>query len=112
MVVSYFKTNYIGSARGPGQRRRRVEPVFPIRIWNIYACSENGKPRTNNYHIEGFHNALRISVTNVHSNIWSLITAVKKEEALNTARIAHIEHGDTTTKKKNTGMLINVEEIC
>ena len=47
-------------------------------------------------------------VTNVHPNIWSLITALKNEEALSTARIAHRNRGDSVTSKKNTGKPINV----
>ena len=56
-------------------------------------------PRTNNY-IEGFHNALRPSVTNVRPNIWSLITALKHEEALSATRIPHRNRGDSVTLKK------------
>ena len=56
-------------------------------------------PHTNNY-IEGFHNALKTSVTNVHPNIWTLITALKKEEVLSTTIITHFNRGDTITKKK------------
>ncbi|XP_076064968.1 uncharacterized protein LOC143039010 [Oratosquilla oratoria] len=79
-LVSYFETYYIGGMRCRGQRRRRVEPVFPIHLWNVHERAENGMPRTN--YVEGFHNALRTSVTNVHPNIWSLISALKHEEVL------------------------------
>ena len=36
-------------------------------------------PRTNNGY-EGFHNAIKSSITNVHPNLWTLIGALKKEE--------------------------------
>ena len=98
-LVSYFESYYIGGVRGRGQRTRRVESVFPIQLWNVHASTENGMPHTNN-HIEGFHNALKASVTNVHPNIWSLITALKNEEALSTTRIAHRNRGDSVTSKK------------
>ncbi|XP_076069967.1 uncharacterized protein LOC143041794 [Oratosquilla oratoria] len=98
-LVSYFETYYIRGVRGRGQRRRRVEPVFPIHLWNVHERTENGMPRTNNY-VEGFHNALRTSVTNVHPNIWSLIVALKHKEALSTTRIAHLNRGDSVTSKK------------
>ena len=45
---------------------------------DVMCCNENGMPHTNNY-IEGFHNALRTLVSNVHPNIWTLITALKKK---------------------------------
>ena len=48
-LVSYFETYYIGEVRGRGQRRRRVEPVFPIQLWNVHELTKNGMPRTNNY---------------------------------------------------------------
>ena len=98
-LVSYFESYYIGGVRGRGQRRRRVEPVFPFQLWNVHARTKNGMPRTNN-HIEGFHNVLKASVTNVHPNIWSLITALKNEEALSTTRIAHRNRGESVTSKE------------
>ena len=35
-LVSYFETHYIGGERGRGERRRRVEPTFPIELWNVF----------------------------------------------------------------------------
>ncbi len=46
---------YTGGVEGRGQRRRRVEPASPSQLWN-------GELHTNN-HVEGFHNALKASVT-------------------------------------------------
>ena len=51
-------------------------------------------------YIEGFHNALKTSVTNVYLNIWSLITALKNEEALSTTRIANLNRGVSVISKK------------
>ncbi|XP_066947100.1 uncharacterized protein [Macrobrachium rosenbergii] len=78
-IVSYFSTNYIGDERGRGSRRRRLEPLFPIQLWNVYQSTVNEMPRTNN-NLEGFHSSLRTSVTSSHPNIWKLIDALKNEE--------------------------------
>ncbi len=56
-LVSYFENYYIEAVRGRGQRRRRVELVISLQLWNVHERTENGMPCTNNY-IERFHSAL------------------------------------------------------
>ena len=80
-LVSYFETHYIGGGRGRGERRRRVEPTFPIALWNVFEPVEHNRSRTNNS-IESYHNALQSSMTNIHPNLWKLISYLKKEEIL------------------------------
>ncbi|XP_068206482.1 uncharacterized protein [Palaemon carinicauda] len=67
-LVSYFETHYIGGERGRGERRQRVEPTFPIALWNVFERIEHNRSRTNNS-IEGYHNALQSSMTNMHPNL-------------------------------------------
>ena len=98
-IVSYFATNYIGGERGRGSRRRRLDPLFPIPLWNVYERTVCEMPRTNN-NLEGFHSSLRISVTNSHPNIWKLIDALKNEEGLARTKIIQVNCGNLPSKKK------------
>ena len=56
-------------------------------------------PRTNNA-LEGFHSALRSSITCKHPNIWKLIAALKKEEELQQTKIIHVNRGDAPAREK------------
>lgn len=91
-LVSYFETYYIGGERGRGPNRRRIEPLFPIKLWNVYGRTCDGMARTNNS-VEGFHNALQSSVTNMHPNIWKLIALLKKEDTLAAKKKTDLEQG-------------------
>ena len=59
----------------------------------------NNLPRSNNF-VEGFHNALRSSVTSMHIHIWKLCAALKKEEGISQTKIAHLRRGDRPSRKK------------
>ena len=61
----------------------------------------NNLPRSNNS-VEGFHNALRSSVTSMHPHIWKLCAALKKEEGISQTKIAYLRRGDRPSKKKLT----------
>ena len=93
-LVSYFETHYIG-----GERRRRVEPTFPIALWNVFERVEHNRSRTNNS-IEGYHNALQSSMTNMHPNLWKLISYLKKEEILARKKKCDLDRGDAEGTKK------------
>ena len=97
--ISYFEMTYIGVLRGRRSNRRRDQPMFPIELWNVYARTEQALPRTNN-NVETFHNALNISVSNSHPNLWKLILSLKLEESLATAKRVQFERGDTFPRNK------------
>ncbi|XP_066969100.1 uncharacterized protein [Macrobrachium rosenbergii] len=98
-LVSYFEMHYIGGERGRGERRRRVEPTFPIALWNIFERVKLNRSRTNNS-IEGYHNALQSSMTNMHPNLWKLISYLKKEEILARKKKCDLDRGDAEGTKK------------
>lgn len=50
-----------------------LEPTFPIEHWNVYQWVCGNMPRTNN-RVEGFHNAIQNSVTNMDPSIWKWIS--------------------------------------
>ena len=47
-ILTYFKGTYIGDFRGRGQNRRRVQPMFPLELWNTRDRALQGLPRTTN----------------------------------------------------------------
>ena len=98
-LVSYFEMHYIGGEQGRGERRRRVEPTFPIALWNVFVRVEHNRSRTNNS-IEGYHNALQSSMTNIHPNLWKLISYLKKEEILARKKKWVLDRGDEEGTKK------------
>lgn len=51
--------------------------------------------------LEGFHNAIQSSVTEMHPNIWKLIPLLLKEETLGEKTSVMLnEEGDKSTSKK------------
>lgn len=69
--ITYSETTYIGMVRGRGLRQRRETRLFPIQLRNARDRLLNDLPRSNNS-VEGFHNALRSSITSTHPNLWKL----------------------------------------
>ena len=95
----YFEHTYISAQRGRGSNRRRVDAIFPPRLWNVHERTLTGHPCTNNA-AEGFNCAFRQSLTNTHPNLWMLIVAPKKEESLTQTKIVHFKRGDSLSRKK------------
>ena len=62
-------------------------------------------PRSNNS-CEGFHNALRSSITASHPNIWKLLLALKKEISLSELKLVQKERGERSDKRKKYALLI------
>ena len=97
--VSYFEYTYIGIRRGRGERQQRDVPLFPINLWNVRSRVENDLPRSNNA-VEGFHNALRSSITSSHPNLWRLLKALKQELEYSAMKHTQLLRGDMPSKKK------------
>ena len=57
LLLTYTET--IGGMRG---RTRRENPLYPVSFWNVKKGVDEDFPRTNNA-VEGFHSALRSSIT-------------------------------------------------
>ena len=80
-------------------RTRRENTLYPVSFWNIKKRVDEDLPRTNNA-VEGFHSALRSSITCKHPNIWKFIAALKKEEELQQTKIIQVNRGDDPARKK------------
>ena len=79
-------------------RTRRENLLYPVSFWNVKKRVYEDLPITNNA-VEGFHSALRSSITCKHPNIWKFIAALKKEE-LQQTKIIHVNRGDAPARKK------------
>ena len=66
---------------------------------NLFLLMLDGIPRSNNA-VEGFHNALKSSVTNSNPNLWRLLGALVKEEHLSQTKMTHLRRGDQPKRKK------------
>ena len=80
-------------------RIRREKRLYPVSFWNNKKRVDEDLPRTNNA-VEGFHSALRSSITCKHPNIRKLIAALKKKEELQQTKIKHVNRGDAPPRKK------------
>lgn len=97
--VTYFESTYIGSIQGRGNRQKRSSPTFPIQTWNVTKRVAADLPRSNNS-IEGFHSALKSSITSTHPNIWKLCTSMKGECSRSETKNLHRLRGDQIVQKK------------
>ena len=57
-VLTWLENNYIGKLK-KNSRTERVEPRFPIKIWNLHERVKKGLPTTNNG-VEVWHNAFAV----------------------------------------------------
>jgi hypothetical protein len=110
-IINYFEKNYIGSEKGRGINKRRINPIFPFITWNVRERTLSNMPRTNN-HCEGYHNAIQNGISCSHPTIWTLIDYLKKEEALVVLKIVQYNRGDKKEQnKKYKDITENLKEL-
>ena len=79
---------------------RRENPLYPVSFCYVKRRVDKDFPRTNNA-VEGFHPALRSSITCKHPNIYgNLLLHSKKEEELKQTKIIHVNGGGAPARKK------------
>ena len=96
LLLTYTDWNSIGVMRG---RTRRENRLYPASFWNVKKRVEEDLPTTNNA-AEGFHSALRSSITCkkiLMSGNWLLHS---KKEELQQTKIIHVNRGDAPPRKK------------
>ena len=98
-LVDYFDQTYVtGTFRRAGVPQeglngvaivhmRRVPPRYPPALWNVHQATLDGEPRTNNQ-CEGWNNRCTHLVDYQHPSVWTLIDALKKEDAVVSTHIA------------------------
>ena len=64
-------------------RTRRENPLYPVSFRNVKKRVDEDLPRTNNA-VEGFHSALRSSITCKHPNIMKIDCCTQKRRRITT----------------------------
>ena len=100
--LAYFQSTYIG-VTGRSHPSERT-PKYPIEFWNVRSRVLQGLPKANNG-CEGFHNALRSSITASHPNIWKLLKDLKAEMELTNTKILQKNLGYRVLPKKKYRVL-------
>ncbi|KAL8581989.1 hypothetical protein ACOMHN_027970 [Nucella lapillus] len=77
-IFDYFEDKYIGRPRRRGPRH---PPMFSIDMWNVHDRVLTDAAKSNNS-CEGWHHAFQNGVGACYPNLWRLIEALKKEQAL------------------------------
>lgn len=90
-LVDYFSKNYIGSLSREGMR---VQPTYPIELWNVYYATVNDQARTNNK-VEGWHNSFSKIVNCSHPGLWKFLDYIKIDEGHKNAVIQQALSGQT-----------------
>ena len=93
LLITYTETILGWWEEKQGEKIHFIQWVFGMLKKRV----DEDLPRTNNC-VEGFHSALRSSITCRHPNVWKLIAALKKEE-LQQTKIIHVNRGDAPARK-------------
>jgi hypothetical protein len=94
-MLDYFEDTFICR---PGRRHRR-DPRFSHDMWNVYHCTLQGLPRTNN-NIEGWHRGFLFLIGSCHPNIWTFLGKLKRQQSLHHIQLTLILSGDVIPQRK------------
>ena len=98
-LVDYFDQTYVtGTLHRAGVprdvvdaaaivRMRRIPPRYPPALWNVHKATLDAEPRTNNQG-EGWNNRFTHLIGYQHPSVWTMIDALKKEDAVACTHIA------------------------
>ena len=94
--VEYIENTFVNGM----QRRngRRSKPLFSVHEWNVYELTLEDKARTINS-VEAWHRRFSVLVRS-HSNLYSVLDALRREEQNNKMRISQLTVG-ASPKAKN-----------
>lgn len=90
-LVDYFDKTYVNGVPGAGQRRR-VPPLFEPELWNVYKATLEDLAATNNAS-EGWHNRFATILNRKHPDLYSLLDALKMEQADTEIAITELRMG-------------------
>ena len=100
-MLVYFEKNFVGRLDKRDTRaKRRVIPVYPIRMWNVRERVLAHEPRTNNS-IEAWHKAFAADICN-HPTYAKLIEAFRVEQRSIGVLYAQLRKGDIYPRKKES----------
>ena len=86
-IVAYFEKTWPTS-------KRRLEPMFPLHMWNVLDRVSEGSSRTTNS-LEAFHHTFNSLLSCQHPSIWKLLDSLQKQQNLTQNIMAKINRGET-----------------
>ena len=87
--VDYFEEIYLGCLNRNGSRRK---PRFHLTMWNGYHRTIEHLTRTNNA-IEGFHRGFESSLQMNKPDVWKILEAIHRQQALQEFTVAQQKGG-------------------
>ena len=93
---------------------RRVPPLYPVDIWSVHETTLLGRSRTNNL-CESWNNGLFQIVGHYHPSVWTLIDALRQDNAIAETELEHNQRGQPPKKrvKRSTMQLQErLQKIC
>lgn len=128
-LLDYFQSTYIsGAARliarptrdNPNSqvinavRIRRLAPLFPPELWNVYQSTVDGTDRTNNL-CESWNRGFGSLVGNSHPSLYAAIQALQRDAAIVSCTLEMIARGRPPikrTKRSSTELNKRLKNIC
>ena len=95
-LVDYFERTWVGLQSASGARQ---EPLYAIKLWNIYDRVVNDERRTNN-NIEGWHRRFQSVLQCSRPTVFKCINALRLEQKRNEDEIARLVAGELPPPQK------------
>ena len=111
-LLDYFDATYVSGTfrkilrpttddQHPAMLRiRRISPLFPPKIWNVFETTLHDGDRTNNY-CEGWNNSFRSMVGHNHPSIWRLIRHLQEDAVLVITLLLQEARGQLPPKRQS-----------
>jgi len=78
---------------------QELPPLYPVDIWNVHETTLLGRSRTNNL-CESWNNGLFQIVGHYHPSVWTLIDALRQDNAVAETEIAKSHRGQPPKKRQ------------
>ena len=109
-LLEYFNTIYVNRSyrriqippalggEQPVLRMRRVAPLFPPELWNVFEATINDAHRTNNS-CEAWNHGFRQMVGHDHPSIWVALESLQKDQAMVSSQLLLASRGELPQKR-------------
>ena len=95
-ILIYLKNNYIGKLK-PNSITFRIEPRFPIEIWNLFNRNIKNLPRTNN-NVESWHSRIQAD-TRKHLTVFKVVELFRQEQSMAEIELLKLINGEQSPIK-------------
>ena len=95
-LLLYFEKTWIGT---PVAGNRRLNPEFPLQMWNVLDRASTGSTRTTNA-LEAFHHSFNSLISCQHPSIFKLLDGLKSQQSLSNNTMQRVARGCTFKPNK------------